>query len=81
MSEFEQDEIERYFPGFTVYDAETGERVYADGVIEDEAVIDGFWLSEDGELFVDGVCGGEIFDVPKEGKYVISFRDGTYMRW
>lgn len=67
--------------GFTVYDAESGDPVNAEDIFPDEAVSDGFFLSEDGELLIDGVCGGEMFDVPKDGKYIVQFADGKYMRW
>ena len=69
------------FTGFKVYDAESGDLVNAEDVFPDEAVTYGFFLSEDGELCVDGICGGEMFEVPKQGKYIIQFADGKYMRW
>lgn len=69
------------FAGFTVYDAENGDPVDEEDVFPDEAVLKGFFLSEDGELLIDGVCGGEMFDVPKDGKYIVQFADGKYMRW
>lgn len=69
------------FHVFTVYDAVTGDPVSEEDVFPDEAVLKGFFLSEDGELLIDGVCGGEMFAVPREGKYLIQFADGRYMRW
>ena len=69
------------FHGFTVCSVKTGDLVSEEDVFPDEAVLKGFFLSEDGELFVDGACGGEMFAVPREGKYLIQFADGRYMRW
>ena len=70
------DEIISYFPGFTVYDAETGEKA---SLGKDEF----FAFDEDGLLFKIYPNNADFTfdDIPKEGKYVISFRNGTYMRW
>lgn len=76
LAEFKQDEIIRYFPGFSVYDAETGEKVKL-------GKHEFFVLDEDGLLLKSYPNNADFTfdDVPKEGKYVISFRDGTYIRW
>ena len=76
LVEFEKDEVKRYFPGFTVYDGKTGEKVQLDEY-------EFFVLDEDGLLLKLYPNNADLTfdDVQKEGKYVISFRDGTYMRW
>lgn len=57
--------------GFTVYDAETGNPY--DGMSGRWGHIEG--IDPDGNLF------NECCNIPKEGKYIIQFADGRYMRY
>lgn len=64
------------FYGFTVYDAESGEPVPL-------GYEEFFVLDEDGLLFKIYPSSDKYLyeDVPKDGKYIIQFADGKYMRW
>ena len=77
------------FTGFTVYDAETGDKAKSYGRDGD----DDFMLDQDGGLFQilcdyvdsrdDGndFLGRQVIEVKKEGKYIIQFGDGSYMEY
>lgn len=85
MVEFteKQQEIDE-FPGFTVYDAETGEPVnVADAVMQPDA-IGMFAINENGKLiaiYVDGWHDTESVVIQKLGNYIIQFGDGQKFRW
>ncbi len=68
------------FPGFTVYDAETGDPIDAEKELPNEAITGCLFLGEDGELLVDGICGSEMMALPK-GKYIIQLGTGEMYRW
>ena len=72
------------FPGFTVYDAETGEPAsVADAVMNPEAV-GLFAINENGKLiaiYVDGWHDTESVVVQKLGNYIIQFGSGEKFRW
>ena len=58
--------------GFTVYDAKTGNKIQKEGNL--------FLLSEKGGLYeADLHYGGR--NIKEEGKYIIQFSDGRYMRY
>ena len=64
------------FPGFTVYDAETGEPIQPDTKVDDVETVMHI-LAEDGTLYIANcACEG----LPK-GKYIIQMDDGTFYRW
>lgn len=70
------------FRGFTVYDAKTGDPLTDIPNIPEfktEAVYGDLFLTEEGDLVVDGVCGGEMFSLPK-GKYIIQIGTEMY-KW
>lgn len=75
MLEIPKDQLTK-FPGFTVYDAESGEPVPL-------GYEEFFVLDEDGLLFKIYPSSDKYMyeDVPKDGKYIIRFADGKYMRW
>lgn len=89
MIELKQSETIDEWCGFTVYDAKTGEPIdLAGSHPEDAFVIDQngvLYAIEDGWIrhwdSVDGKECREVAAVPKEGKYIIQFADGKYMRW
>lgn len=61
--------------GFTVYDAESGRRA---DIETTSYVIDNMGTLYDGYSAYDGLADMKI---PKEGKYVVRFADGRYMRY
>lgn len=81
------------FPGFSVYDIETGEKVephdgmsiyYGDLLLKNpisgREVI--FALDEDGALcIVPKEQAYQAYRVSKEGKYIIQLGNGEYYRW
>ncbi len=83
------------FPGFTVYDAETGERVEPhdgmsiycrDLLLKNPISLSGremiFALDEDGALCIvskEQAC--QAYRVSKEGKYIIQLGNGDYYKW
>lgn len=71
-----QDQFIDEWCGFTVYDAETGERL--------DWETDFYCLDNDGDLInlimIENGCYSDAV-VPKEGKYIIQFATGEYMRW
>lgn len=75
MFQIPQDQLTE-FTGFTVYDAKSGEPA----PLEYEEL---FVLDEDGLLLKIYPSSDKYMyeDVPKEGKYLIQFADGKYMRW
>ena len=88
MVEVPKDQLKE-FAGFTVYDAETGEKAKSyDGNGDDD-----FMLDQDGRMFQilcdyvdsrdDGndFLGRQVIEVKKEGKYIIQFGDGSYMEY
>lgn len=75
MIEIPKDQLKE-FNGFTVYDAESGDPVTL-------GYEEFFVLDEDGLLFKIYPSSDKYLyeDVPKEGKYLIQFADGKYLRW
>lgn len=81
------------FPGFTVYDAETGKPVKQinKGYRFNDAY-DAFMLSQDGKIFEieDGWWGAnedgrclcrEVCETPHSNKYIIQMGTGEYYKW
>lgn len=78
------------FPGFTVYDRETGEPVKPTDIKLSNGMTlfcygDKFGFDEDGTLGVipldaEGWRTG-LVDVKKEGKYIIQLGNGEYYKW
>lgn len=70
--------------GFTVYDVQSGDQVdrekIADELDFDTRLVDNFVLTEDGFLYITDSCG-YWYTVPRQGKYIIQFADGRYMRY
>lgn len=71
--------------GFTVYDAETGNPVEPKDISEHFDPVDAFVLDTYGVLWVSPWDAEDwrtgLIEVPREGKYLIQFADGRYMRW
>lgn len=71
--------------GFTVYDAGTGDPVEPKDIYEYFDPIDVFVLDANGTLYVSPWDAEDwrtgLIEVKKEGKYIIQFADGKYMRW
>ena len=78
------DEQMKEFTGFTVYDASTGDPVEAVELADYKSRNGWFAFTESGNLVAfrfDSWWDLEGETVPKEGKYIIQFGDGKYMRW
>lgn len=75
MIEIPKDQLTE-FHGFTVYDAESGDPVTL-------GYEEFFVLDEDGLLFKIYPSSDKYLyeDVPKDGKYIIQFADGSYMEY
>lgn len=81
------------FPGFTVYDAETGEPVKQINIgITHNDIDDAFMLAQDGKVFEiddgwwarneDGKClAREVCETPHRNKYIIQLGTGECYRW
>ena len=70
--------------GFTVYDAETGEPAEAVDAVRFSVKGAEFVLRDEGQLAVvycDTWEDVNIETLPRQGKYLIQFGDGKYMRW
>ena len=63
------------------FDAETGEPVdvFTIDEFKTEAITGDLFISEDGKLFVDGVCGSEMFPLPKD-RFIIQIGTKLY-KW
>jgi hypothetical protein len=73
------------FNGFTVYDAVTGDPIEPKDISNHFERLDSFVLDMDGVLWVSPYAADDwktgLIEVKKEGKYIIQFADGKYMRW
>lgn len=80
MIEISSDQMKDFY-GFTVYDAVTGDPVDASTILKGCSY---FALDDDGMLVaisVDKWRDADVMHVAKEGRYLIQFADGYYMRW
>lgn len=71
------------FPGFTVYDKETGDEINHEEIAKElgchPVLADEMAITEDGFMyFTDST--GNWYSVPKDGKYIIQI-NGEYYRW
>ena len=85
MIKLQPEQILADWPGFTVYDAETGEPVEAADVAMIPCADGYFAMDENGELIaviVDSWHDTEAVVIPKEGRYLIQFADSCkYLAW
>lgn len=72
------------FPGFTVYDAETGQRITAKDIDDHFNKNDWLVVDEEGLLIIPyhpEEYGTSCFEIPKKGKYIIQLGTGECYRW
>lgn len=68
-------------PPFKIYDIETGNEVDVSAIeeLQNEAITGDLFISEDGELLADGICGGEMIALPRD-RYIVQIGSNLY-KW
>ena len=68
-------------PPFQIYDIETGNEVDVCTIeeLQHEAITGDLFISEDGELLADGICGSEMFALPRD-RYIVQIGSNLY-KW
>ncbi len=68
-------------PSFAVYDIETGDPVdvFTIDELKTEAITGDLYISGNGDLLADGVCGSEMFSLPKD-RFIVQIGTKLY-KW